>query len=98
MSGQPCLLAEGDIGAPIFTSANSSVRLAYFHTNRLLTGLYKTETEIRGRKDDNKIKKHTDIDRHGPKLSWNSGQPPNPPPSSLPTTFNNCLGTYENLI
>jgi hypothetical protein len=40
-------LAEGNIGAPIFTSANSSVRLAYFHNNHLLTGLYKTETEIR---------------------------------------------------
>ncbi len=65
MSRQYCLLAEGDIGAPIFTSVNSSVRLAYFHTNRLLTGLYKTETEIRWRKDDNKIKMQTDIDRHG---------------------------------
>ncbi len=34
MSRQYCLLAEGDIGAHIFTSVNSSVRLAYFHTNR----------------------------------------------------------------
>jgi hypothetical protein len=51
---------ERDIGAPIFTSANSSVRLAYFHSNRLLTDLYKKETEIRWRKDDNKIKKQTD--------------------------------------
>jgi hypothetical protein len=33
--GQHCLLAEGDIGAPIFTSAKSSVRLAYFQANRL---------------------------------------------------------------
>jgi hypothetical protein len=33
--GQHCLLAEGDIGAPIFTSANSSVRLAYFQANRV---------------------------------------------------------------
>ena len=40
VSGQHCLLAEGAIGAPIFTSTNSSVRLAYFHTNRLLFGLY----------------------------------------------------------
>ncbi len=41
MSGQwLCLLAEGDIGAPIFTSTNTSVRLAYFHTNRILFGLY----------------------------------------------------------
>jgi hypothetical protein len=47
VSGQHCLLAEGDIGAPIFTSTNSSVRLAYFHTNRLLTGLYRAEMEIR---------------------------------------------------
>ena len=77
--GQHCLLAEGDISAPIywrtdppckltllvlekgnifrffnimysFTSPiggpNISVRLAYFHPNRLLTGLYKQETEI----------------------------------------------------
>jgi hypothetical protein len=68
-----------------FTSVNSSVRLAYFQTNRLLTGLYKTE--IRWRKDDNRIKKKTDIDRHGLKPSSNSSQPPNPTPFSLPTTF-----------
>jgi hypothetical protein len=82
MLGQDCLLAEGDIGAPIYwrtdpPCANSisapntfgvpiidenqfifkkfiksggpniSVRLAYFHDNRLFTGLYKQETEIR---------------------------------------------------
>ncbi len=29
------------------TLAKSSVHLAYFHTNRLLTGHYITETEIR---------------------------------------------------
>ncbi len=69
MSGQYCLLAEGDIGAPLFTSANSSVRLAFIHTNRILTGLYKTETEIRLRKDDHKIEMQTYIDRHGPKPS-----------------------------
>jgi len=51
------LVPEGDIGAPIFTSTNSSVRLAYFHTNRLLFGLYKQETEILRRKDDGNIKK-----------------------------------------
>jgi hypothetical protein len=39
-------------GAP-----NSSVRLAYFHTNCLLIELYKQETEIRCRKDDGNIKK-----------------------------------------
>jgi hypothetical protein len=39
-------------GAP-----NSLVRLAYFHTNRLLIELYKQETEIRCRKDDGNIKK-----------------------------------------
>jgi hypothetical protein len=33
--GQHCLLAKGDIGAPIFKSAKSSVRLAYFKANRL---------------------------------------------------------------
>ncbi len=43
--------------------------------------------EIRWRKDDNKIKKQTDINRHGPKPSSNSSQPPNPPPFSLSTTF-----------
>jgi hypothetical protein len=47
------------------------------------------ETEIRWRKDDNKIKNQTDIDRHGPKPSSNSSQPPNPPPFSLHTTFKN---------
>jgi hypothetical protein len=31
----------------LFTLADSSVCQAYFHTNHLLTGLYKTETEIR---------------------------------------------------
>ncbi len=65
-----------------------SVRLAYFHTNCLLIELYKQEMEIRCRKKDNKVKKETDIDRHGPKPSSNSSQPPNPPPFSLPTTFN----------
>jgi hypothetical protein len=71
-----------------FTSANSSVRLAYFHTNRLLTGLYRTE--IRWRKDDNRIKKKTDIDiaiAIDLKPSSNSSQPPNPTPFSLPTSF-----------
>ncbi len=88
MSGQHCLLAEGDIGAPLFTWDNSSVHLTYFHTNRLLTGLYKMEIEICWRKDDNKIKKQIDIDRQGPKPSSNSSQPHNPPPFSLATTFN----------
>jgi hypothetical protein len=75
--GKDCLLAEGDIGVPIYwrTDApppsitivpmvshllfadrtknlkrggtNSSVCLAYFQANRLLTELYKQETEIR---------------------------------------------------
>jgi hypothetical protein len=37
-------------------------RLTYFHTNRLLTGLYRTKTEIRWRKDDGPIKnKQTSI-------------------------------------
>jgi hypothetical protein len=67
VSGQQCLLAEGDIGQYIdkgfnsFTSPiggpNSSVRLAYFHANCLLTELYKQETEINGRKADGHIKK-----------------------------------------
>jgi hypothetical protein len=39
-------ISEGDIGAPIFTSAKSLVLLAYFHTNSLVTGLNKTEKEI----------------------------------------------------
>jgi hypothetical protein len=34
-----------------------SVRLAYFHTNRLLIELYKQETEICCRKHDDFIKK-----------------------------------------
>ncbi len=62
VSGQHCLLAEGDIGAPIFTSTKSSVRLAYFHTNRLLFGLYKQETEILRRKTTATLKsKQTSI-------------------------------------
>ncbi len=55
-----------------------SVRLTYFYSNRLLTGLYKQETEILWRKDDGNIKKQTDIDRHSPVLSLNSSQPPDP--------------------
>jgi hypothetical protein len=43
------------------------MRLAHFHANRLLTWLYKQETEILRRKDDGNIKKQIDIDRHGPK-------------------------------
>jgi hypothetical protein len=43
VSSQHCLLAEGDIGAPISTLVNSSVRLTYFHTNRLLNELYKQD-------------------------------------------------------
>ncbi len=70
------------IGGP-----NISVRLAYFHPNRLLTGLYKQEMEILWKKDDGNIKKQTDIDRHSPEPSLNSSQPPDPPHFSLPTTF-----------
>jgi hypothetical protein len=40
------------IGGP-----NMSVRLAYFHPNRLLIELYNQETEIRCNKDDGPIKK-----------------------------------------
>ncbi len=87
MSGQHCLLAEGDIGAPISTSVNSSVRLTYFHTNLLLIELYKQETEIRLRKNDGYIKKQTDIDRHSPVSPSTSSQPLDPPNFSLPTTF-----------
>jgi hypothetical protein len=68
LSGQHCLLAEGNIGAPIYwrtdapraitiggpmvshlllADRTSSVRLAYFQAIRLLTELYKQETEIR---------------------------------------------------
>ncbi len=64
------------------------MRLAYFLPDRLLTGLYKQETEILGSKDHGNINKQTDIDRHGPEPSLNSSQPPVPPPFSLPTTFN----------
>jgi hypothetical protein len=77
---QHCILAEGDIGAPLLLAhrstlhahtagvrkgetfrffnimysftlpiggPNISVRLVYVHPNRLLTGLYKQEMEIR---------------------------------------------------
>ncbi len=39
------------------------------------------------RKYDGNIQKQIDIDRHGPKPSLNSSQPPDPPPFSLPTTY-----------
>ncbi len=45
----PCSITNG--------GPNISVRLTYFHSNRLLTGLYKQETEIRWRKDKGCIKK-----------------------------------------
>ncbi len=90
MSGQHCLLAERDISAPISTSVNSSVRLTYFHTNRLLNELYKQETEIRWRKTQ------TDIDRHSPVSPATSSQPLDPPNFSLPTTFKKCV--YTNLV
>ncbi len=64
-----------------------SVRLAYFHSNLLLTGLYEQEMEILWRKDNGNIKKQRDIDRHGPEPSLNSSQPPDPPYFSSPTTF-----------
>ncbi len=87
MSGQHCLLAEGDIDAQIPTSVNSSVRLTYFHTNRLLNELYKQETEICSRKYVDYIKKQTDIHRHSPVSSSTSSQPLDPPNFSFPTTF-----------
>jgi hypothetical protein len=71
---------------------NISVRLACFQANRLLTELYKQETQILGRKDDGNIKK-TDTDRHGLKPSSNSCQPPDPPNFSLVNTFKQLLVT-----
>jgi hypothetical protein len=38
--------------------------------------------------------KQTDIDRHGPKASSNSSQPPDPPRFSLPTTFKKKFTAY----
>ncbi len=90
-----CLLAEGDIGAQISTSVNSSVRLTFFHTNRLLNELYKQETEIRWRNDDVYIKKETDIDRHSPVSPSTRSQPLNPPNFSLPTTFTGIDRSFE---
>ncbi len=59
----------------------------YFQANNKSIGLYKTETEIRWRKDDNKLKKRTDINRHGPKLCIFEHQPAfRPPHFSLVTT------------
>ena len=63
------------------------MRLAYFHPDRLLTGLYKQETEMLGSKDDGSINKQTDIDRHGPEPSLNSSHTPDPSHFSIPTTF-----------
>ena len=62
------------------------MRLAYFHANCLLTVPYKKETETRWRKDDDKIKKQTVIDRHGPRYSSNDSQPTNPLEFSFYTT------------
>ncbi len=59
------------------------MRLAYFHPNRLLPGLYKQEKEILWRKDDGNIKKR--------EPSLNSSQLPDAPNFSLPTTFNTGL-------
>jgi hypothetical protein len=82
MLGQDCLLAEGDIVAPIYWRTEAPAPLLIidesqfisqkievkwrtehfgaphlFHDNRLLTGLYKQETEILRRKDEGCIKK-----------------------------------------
>jgi hypothetical protein len=73
---------------------NISVRLAYFHPNRLLTGLYTQETEILLRKNNGNIKKQTEIDRHSPAPSLNSSQPPDLPHFSLLTTFKEFLSTF----
>jgi hypothetical protein len=73
---------------------NSLVHLAYFHANCLLTGPYKRVTEIH----DNKIKKQTDIDRHGPKSSSNSSQPPDPPDFSLLTTFKYAIPSRQAFV
>ncbi len=63
------------------------MRLAYFHTNRLLIEFYQQEMEIRCKKDDGPIKMATDIDHHGPVPYSISSQTPDPPHFSLPTTF-----------
>jgi len=73
------------------------VRLTYFHDNRLLTGLYKQETEIHRRKDEHCIKKQTNIDRHGTATISTSSQPLDPPHFSLPTTFNCAIVADVNV-
>ncbi len=61
-SGQYCLLAEEDIVAPIFTPANSSMRLAYFHTNHLLLIFTKRKRKFVEEKTTTKLKnKQTSI-------------------------------------
>jgi hypothetical protein len=68
-------------GRPSYTWEASSLpkRIpSTIYANCLLTGLYETETELRGRRYDDNIKKQTNIDRHGPKPSSNSSQPPDP--------------------
>ncbi len=75
------------------------MRLAYFHDNRLLTGLYKQETEIPRRKDERCIKKQTDIDRHGTVTTSTSSQPLDPPHFSLPTTFKQSkISLHEGVV
>jgi hypothetical protein len=100
--GPPLLLAQSvqSTGAPLVWRIISKmillVHMAYFHANSLLTGLDTTETEIYGRKDDDNIKKQTDIDCHGPKPSFNGSQPPDPTHFSLPTTFKHSF-IFEDL-
>ncbi len=72
---------------------NSLVHFTYFQANRLLTELYKQETEMRWRKADGHIKNWTDIDRYSPKPYSNSSLLLDPPPFSVPTTFKGALWT-----
>ncbi len=74
------------------------MRLTYFHTNRLLTELYKQETEICCRKDDGFIKKWTDINRHGQVQPSNICRLLDPPHFSLVTTFKGLSHAWGGLV
>ncbi len=92
-SGQHCLLAERDIGASLFTSANSSVRQACFHANHLLTVHYKMAkwkrkyVEKKTTITYNNDIKQTDIDSHSPNRNIFEHLPASRLPSLFITDF-----------
>jgi hypothetical protein len=67
-------------------------RLAYWHAKRLIIYPSKAETEIDCMEDDDKIKKKTDIEHHGPKPLRTFAILPAPPNLSFFTSLKPCKG------